>query len=359
MTAEREMPASPAEPPPFKVGDRVRRSGIDGGEGVVESLDQLATLRLWVSFEDGSEALWSAADCTLVAPATVADGYVVIPEPCNVSDTARQILEITGQPNIVCNIERWYKIAPLAERLARHVVEWKASELAALRAEVERLTARLTEAERERDTLKHRLTCDSCCGEKTPDCICLNSDTELHGTVVGQRMGLRRLYRKTTDELAAARRELGVVRGVLERADAKKNQYGYWYMTPIRDNEIGHWKARRDAALAPEAAEGEVQREHERSSELAQLREQLAEATTWRPIETAPKDGTVFWASMKLGPNLNPYQDTCEWFASERHEGGGWWVSHTMPCYPTHWFPLPPAPAEPTREKEPTAPVSR
>jgi hypothetical protein len=65
-------PASPAEQPPFKVGDRVRRSGIDGGEGVVESLDQLATLRLWVSFEDGSEALWPAADCTLV-PAKPSD----------------------------------------------------------------------------------------------------------------------------------------------------------------------------------------------------------------------------------------------------------------------------------------------
>jgi hypothetical protein len=65
-------PEAPAEQPPFKPGDRVRRSGIDGGEGVVESLDQLATLRLWVSFEDGSEALWPAADCTLV-PAKPSD----------------------------------------------------------------------------------------------------------------------------------------------------------------------------------------------------------------------------------------------------------------------------------------------
>jgi hypothetical protein len=80
-------------------------------------------------------------------------------------------------------------------------------------------------------------------------------------------------------------------------------------------------------------------------AEVERLTARLAEATTWRPIETAPKDGTVFWASMKVGPHLKPYQDTCEWFASERHEGGGWWVSHAMPCYPTHWLPLPPAPA--------------
>jgi hypothetical protein len=248
-----------AEQPPFKVGDRVRRSGIDGGEGVVESLDQLATLRLWVSFEDGSEALWSAADCTLVAPATVADGYVVIPEPCNVSDTARQILEITGQPNIVCNIERWYKIAPLAERLARHVVEWKASELAALRAEVERVKG-------ERDAYAREALIALAGAVCTPE----------KGFVADGGPGLM------ADCIRRLRR-----------------------------------KAEEDAA------------------ELAQLREQLAEATTWRPIETAPKDGTPVL--------LGLFFDLTLLFAENSAWKGNWPTQGRFT--PSHWLPLPPAPA--------------
>jgi hypothetical protein len=54
----------------------------------------------------------------------------------------------------------------------------------------------------ELDRLKHRLTCDSCCGEKTVNCICLDSDDELHGMITGQRMGLRRFIRKQAAEIA-------------------------------------------------------------------------------------------------------------------------------------------------------------
>jgi len=69
------------------------------------------------------------------------------------------------------------------------------------------------------------------------------------------------------------------------------------------------------------------------------------EKSSWQPISTAPKDGTVFWAWLRLEGAPGFYQDTCAWYATPYNRtGGGWWVSRTMPCEPTHWMPLPSSP---------------
>jgi len=62
----------------------------------------------------------------------------------------------------------------------------------------------------------------------------------------------------------------------------------------------------------------------------------------WRPIETAPKDGTEFLAWFESG-----LQDICYWCAPPRsakagfhRHGKAWTVG------PTHWQPLPAPPAQ-------------
>lgn len=73
---------------------------------------------------------------------------------------------------------------------------------------------------RENERLKHLLTCDCCCGEKTEGCICLNSDAKDHGTIVGQRTGFRRLLQShgvSVARLAEMRQLAETVLEVLNR----------------------------------------------------------------------------------------------------------------------------------------------
>ena len=64
---------------------------------------------------------------------------------------------------------------------------------------------------------------------------------------------------------------------------------------------------------------------------------ELEALTTWQPIETAQKDGTM----------LRLYDPTY------RHQGDGYhfsdlgiWVSQAVEIHPTHWMPLPKPPEE-------------
>lgn len=79
------------------------------------------------------------------------------------------------------------------------------------------LAATVAELQSQNAVLRHRLTCDSCCGEKTADCICMDSDEDLHGTVVGQRMGFRRLLRKERTERDAMQSRLAELAAENER----------------------------------------------------------------------------------------------------------------------------------------------
>lgn len=80
----------------------------------------------------------------------------------------------------------------------------------------------------------------------------------------------------------------------------------------------------------------------------------------WQPIETAPKDGTLFlcWVSaVRYGETEEGQQyqhdvsqvDFCNWRTMAEHQGCGWFD----PCcgqigdaqYVTHWMPLPEPPS--------------
>ena len=91
----------------------------------------------------------------------------------------------------------------------------------------------------------------------------------------------------------------------------------------------------------------------------------MSEEMTWRPIETAPKDGTEI---LVCG---GTFSDDCDWsdtaypysgYAIVQWDGqdnGHPWEGH--PCHdgdgyrnhaPTHWMPLPAPPALATASKE-------
>ena len=84
------------------------------------------------------------------------------------------------------------------------------------------------------------------------------------------------------------------------------------------------------------------------ANEIATLKDQLAKAeqrvAEWQPIETAPKDGTVF-LGYKLGQFRECYKvprDDCDMWCF----GGTSGADDLFPnIKPTHWMPLPKAPA--------------
>jgi hypothetical protein len=78
-----------------------------------------------------------------------------------------------------------------------------------------------------------------------------------------------------------------------------------------------------------------------------------SEGSEWRPIETAPKDGTTILAAFAGGAVLmtrwyvhylngapNPHREP-EWEQREMYGGMGGYMG---PLQPTHWMPLPPPP---------------
>lgn len=86
---------------------------------------------------------------------------------------------------------------------------------------------------------------------------------------------------------------------------------------------------------------------HLNEDEARQIAACIREMVEWRPIETAPRDGSRFLA---YGGGLDDQVETCSW-----SEGTCCWNLETFTaddrddepdgyCRPTHWLPLPPAP---------------
>lgn len=61
----------------------------------------------------------------------------------------------------------------------------------------------------------------------------------------------------------------------------------------------------------------------------------------WRPIETAPKDGTPFLVPMKSA-NYPNAQAICKWVENDKC----FWTDGNQRVTPTHWLPLPTPPKE-------------
>lgn len=72
----------------------------------------------------------------------------------------------------------------------------------------------------------------------------------------------------------------------------------------------------------------------------------------WRPIETAPKDGTRVLLAKFVGHPVHP---TALWWATLGHWSAKWnnWNDNVEPAGlagPTHWMPLPAPASQPTGE---------
>lgn len=102
--------------------------------------------------------------------------------------------------------------------------------------------------------------------------------------------------------------------------------------------------------LAGSTAEGLEASELEAIADWIARREAaVTEAVEWKPIETAPQDGTTV---LLWGPHMRMGMST--WFWAEEDGIGGWRQDdgkhEDRPLrgpYPTHWKPLPDPPAQP------------
>jgi hypothetical protein len=90
-----------------------------------------------------------------------------------------------------------------------------------------------------------------------------------------------------------------------------------------------------------------------RSLPLPSVAEAASPSAGWRPIDTAPKDGTHILARGVRGEVSPP--TTVHWFGPPDLPGlraGGWYISVQQDegpkVHPTHWMPLP-APSEEAR----------
>lgn len=77
----------------------------------------------------------------------------------------------------------------------------------------------------------------------------------------------------------------------------------------------------------------------------------------WKPIDTAPRDGTRIWAYWPTTNGDAVHSNAAQvetWFGPRGHPDGVakcWqtafeWGDDAGPCRPTHWMPLPPPPGE-------------
>jgi hypothetical protein len=82
---------------------------------------------------------------------------------------------------------------------------------------------------------------------------------------------------------------------------------------------------------------------------IAQMAACIREMVEWRPIETAPRDGTrvLLFSVPNEVPSLRPHIADGYWKASTGLMAPGLWMlgQSVGPSFcPTHWLPLPPAP---------------
>lgn len=82
--------------------------------------------------------------------------------------------------------------------------------------------------------------------------------------------------------------------------------------------------------------------------EVTALQAPVREVPGWKPIGTAPKDGTRILIFGTLNTMLYPTNVVVVGY----FERGGWWTSGATLSHATHWMPLPAAPVQPNTDKE-------
>ena len=118
-------------------------------------------------------------------------------------------------------------------------------------------------------------------------------------------------------------------------------------------------RLRADLATSMETVAKAQALQAEMLNERAALSAQPAAVPRWRPIETAPKDGTPFLAYRPMGCMR-------ESSALQRDDGVIWsfgaFSAHEStigPLKPTHWMPLPAAPQAPQQDEAPNVRANR
>lgn len=90
-----------------------------------------------------------------------------------------------------------------------------------------------------------------------------------------------------------------------------------------------------DAVKEIERLRSDIERHVSIAAEQATEIERLRSLSEWRPIESAPKDGTPVLLLAGVTKNVG-------WWAVDKWSyGGGRWGNDV-----THWLPLPPAPSK-------------
>lgn len=84
----------------------------------------------------------------------------------------------------------------------------------------------------------------------------------------------------------------------------------------------------------------------EENARLKEEVERLRKAGEWQPIETAPKDGTVIWATNSIWKR----PDYVKWGCIDHIDEWAWVHTHNRynrtPEPVTHWMPIPKPPKE-------------
>ena len=92
----------------------------------------------------------------------------------------------------------------------------------------------------------------------------------------------------------------------------------------------------------------------ERDAARAEVK-RLREAAAWRPIETAPRDGTrVLVYPAWYDAKSNDYRAGEAYWQRMMRKPGRWATgASSLPYEPTHWLPLPQPPAKEPRDADP------
>lgn len=138
------------------------------------------------------------------------------------------------------------------------------------------------------------------------------------------------------------------LRGLLDAVESVKNQIKLYAFTSAGMDMDA---SKLHALWAGELESGVVAAKNHMKALMDRV-EELEAMTRWRPIETAPRDGTpiLVWGADISNPTGGYYPRSC-WWSQEGHEV---WVvredasnaTYLEPDAITHWMPLPTPPAQ-------------
>lgn len=127
-------------------------------------------------------------------------------------------------------------------------------------------------------------------------------------------------------------------------------------LNKAREAEEAVIQIRKEACdIIEQRVEEKEAAEAERDTALARVKE-LEGQSAWRPIESAPKDGTKVLLLFPGGESCVAAWWECGDFSKWKiaHVTGYEWESITDDFPPTHWQPLPPPPAAADSQNQPT-----